>query len=60
MLIWCCYCCSAGVKLMKQVGAEVVEVATILELKELDGRSKLGVPLFSIALLSEYTDDAAH
>ena len=45
---------------MKQVGAEVVEVATILELKELDGRSKLGVPLFSIALLSEYTDDAAH
>lgn len=49
----------AGVTLIKQVGAEVVEVACVLELKELKGRDKLGVPLFAIALLSEFTDEAA-
>ena len=44
---------------MQQVGAEVVEVAAVLELKELMGRDKLGVPLYAIALLSEFTDEAA-
>ena len=49
----------AGVKLIRQVGAEPVEVAAILELKELKGRDKLGVPCFTIAVLSEFTEDAA-
>jgi adenine/guanine phosphoribosyltransferase-like PRPP-binding protein len=42
-----------------ELGAVVVEVACVLELKELKGRDKLGVPLFAIALLSEFTDEAA-
>ena len=49
----------AGVKLVRQVGAEVVEVACVLELKELKGRDKLDVPVYAIALLSEFTDEAA-
>ena len=45
-----------GVKLMNEVGAIPVEVATVLELKELKGRDKLGVPLFAIATLSEFVE----
>ena len=43
---------------MKEVGANTVEVASVLELKELKGRDKLGVPLFAIATLSEFVEGA--
>ena len=44
---------------MREVGADPVEVASVLELKELKGRDKLGVPLFAIATLSEFVEGAA-
>jgi len=39
----------AGVSLMKRVGAEIIEVACVIELPVLGGRAKLGdVPLYTL------------
>jgi adenine phosphoribosyltransferase len=46
---------AAGVKLMDQLKAEVVEAVAILELQELEGRKKLpNTPLHALAVVSEY------
>ncbi len=45
----------AGIKLMAELKAVVVEAAAILELAELKGREKLGdTPLHALAIVSEY------
>jgi len=44
---------AAGVKLLRNVGAEVVAVATIIELSFLGGREKLDVPLEALIKYDE-------
>jgi len=39
---------AAAVNLIKKVGAEVVEACFIIELKDLNGRSKIDAPIYSI------------